>query len=840
MGWLRYAHGACFVCYMALAWYVQWRAPRRVVSATVAAMAVALAIWSGALVFAHDPASPYAVAAFAYRLGAIAWSGIGSLSVVTALAVTGQLDTLRRRSVRLLLIVPPSLVLASQWAGLTDAGHVKYVWGWSYVWSSSIATWAFYTYYATYVGAALLIVRAHARRTREPLIRRHGSIIAVTGTIALIAATLTDVVFPRVGYHAIPNVAPLILIVFLAGVVIAVVRYRILELTPENASAAILASMRDGVMLVDRDGRVLEYNRAADELLGERNLTQRALVDVVGREAHDGEPFVLSAGARELSVEVTRVSDPAGAALGSICVVRDLTDQKRNEAALRQATEVLEVRVAQRTRELDTANHALARSLALREALHALVDSVHRADSAHAIGNGVARSLNGALELPGACRIHLGTDVFVSDRFVEDASAATYPIEVSAMQRGRLELHGVGRALREDEHQTLARVVAEVGQALEGLALRTSIAQADRLASIGILAAGVAHEINNPLTYLSLGLERLARSLRETSSPRELLALVEQSIEGSQRIAKVVRELGAFARDADEVAPVSVRAAAEAAIEIVAHQVTHRARLDVDLETRAVVRGDAGRLTQVFVNLLVNAAQAIPEGSGASHAITITGRDRDDETIVSVTDTGIGIPASAIGRIFDPFFTTKGIGQGTGLGLAISYKIVRAFGGTISVSSSEGAGACFEVRLPRVSSLFPRTITPPPFSRSRGHRVLVIDDDVLVAHALADFLRAHHVRCATSAVEARDLLERGEHFDIVFCDLMMPEMGGAELYAWVLVHVPQLAERFVFVSGGAFSPEARAFVAQHSDRILAKPFDEDLVEVTLERVIRGT
>lgn len=242
--------------------------------------------------------------------------------------------------------------------------------------------------------------------------------------------------------------------------------------------------------------------------------------------------------------------------------------------------------------------------------------------------------------------------------------------------------------------------------------LKAQLQQAERLASIGLLAAGVAHEINNPLGYMLLNVQRLRRGLAEiTAVPAEgrpeLLADLERSalltLEGLQRVQEIVRDLRHFARsDYDEPrVAVDIHRVLGTTLEIVAAEIDRRARLVRDFGPVPAVRATEGRLGQVFLNLVLNAAQAIPEGDPTAHEIRVVTRtDARGHAMIEIHDTGEGIPDHVVRHIFDPFFTTKLPGIGSGLGLAICHGITTSFGGFISVESREGRGSVFCVVLP--------------------------------------------------------------------------------------------------------------------------------------------
>ncbi len=373
------------------------------------------------------------------------------------------------------------------------------------------------------------------------------------------------------------------------------------------------------------------------------------------------------------------------------------------------------------------------------------------------------------------------------------------------------------------------------------------VATADRLLSMGTLAAGVAHEINNPLAYLISNLELIARELGTS----HVAPLVADAREAADRVSAIVRDLRELTRPADDgYGPVDVIAILASSIKMANNELRHRARL-VQTYAPALPRviASSSRLGQVFLNLLVNAAHAFdsrgwpPAGSAAEgrgvidggHAETAEVRVRAtavaDSVIVEIEDTGVGIPPDILSRVFDPFFTTKPLGVGIGLGLAISHQIVQSIGGEITVTSTVGRGTTFRIALPASHApLAPEPVAVVP-AVTRALRILMVDDEVLVGQAVAALLSPdHEVVSVTRAGAALARLAAGETFDVILCDLMMPEMTGMELHEQL---APALRERMVFVTGGAFTPQARDFLATSRRPRLDKPF----TEAQLRRVI---
>jgi PAS domain S-box-containing protein len=372
--------------------------------------------------------------------------------------------------------------------------------------------------------------------------------------------------------------------------------------------------------------------------------------------------------------------------------------------------------------------------------------------------------------------------------------------------------------------------------------------QAGRLASVGTLAAGVAHEINNPLSYVIANLDLLAEEIRElgTRSPldhaNELLQMTSAARDGAERVRKIVRGLKIFARaDEERRVALDVHRVLEMSINMTFNEVRHRARLVKDYGQTPLVEADEGRLGQVFINLIVNAAQAIPEGRADKNEIRITtSTDAAGRAVVAVRDTGGGIPQDVLARIFDPFFTTKPIGIGTGLGLSICHGIIHELGGEISVESTPDIGTTVRVVLPRANAGAadePTRTAPVTCSGPRG-RVLVADDDAMVASALARLLsREHDVVAVNTAREALTRISAGEQFDIVLCDLMMPEMTGMEFHSELSRVAPAQVDRVVFITGGAFTPTARAFLDSVSNMQVEKPFDGHNLRAIVRRFV---
>jgi signal transduction histidine kinase len=388
----------------------------------------------------------------------------------------------------------------------------------------------------------------------------------------------------------------------------------------------------------------------------------------------------------------------------------------------------------------------------------------------------------------------------------------------------------------------------------------------ERMASAGMLAAGVAHEINTPLAVVMTNLEfvtdmlgrltpemhsLVVRGRRNDDDPegaarledhlKELDGPLGDAREAVQRIRGIVRDVKLFSRPhQEERGPLDVRDVVESSIRMASTEIRHRARLVKEYGDVPLVDSNEARLGQILLNLLVNAAHAIPEGQADRNEIRIVTRTAaDGRAIIEVRDTGTGIPKGILPRIFDPFFTTKPVGVGTGLGLSLCHRMVTDLGGTIAVESEVGQGTVFRVTLPPATNARPAPAPAPAAGELvRRARILVLDDEIAFGRALERSLgRYHDVVTMTSSTEALAQIVGGDRFDAILSDLMMPQLTGMDLYEELCQIAPDQAERMIFLTGGAFTERAREFLDGLANPCVEKPFEMayvlELIALTL-------
>lgn len=367
----------------------------------------------------------------------------------------------------------------------------------------------------------------------------------------------------------------------------------------------------------------------------------------------------------------------------------------------------------------------------------------------------------------------------------------------------------------------------------------------DRLVTLGQLAAGVAHDINNPLAYVLGSIEFAEAALKgsvDGASKEErdsaILAAIVNAREGAERVRTVVRDVMAFSRPIVEARSlVNVEAVLDASVRLAWNEIRHRARLVKRYSRVPRVLAHESRLSQVFLNLIVNAAQAIDAKAKRDAEIALSTSVEADRVVIEVSDTGPGIAEADLPYVFERFHTTKPASVGTGLGLAICQDIVSSYGGDIVVGSRRGEGATFRVLLPvalgtpELTAPAPELSAPEAVSRAR---ILIIDDEPLLGQTLGfAFSGRHDVVVTASGREALSRLAQDSRFDLVLCDLMMPDVPGQKVFEMIERDHPHLVACFVFMTGGAFTDTAQEFLERYPGRRVDKPFTLAQIEQLL-------
>ena len=604
---------------------------------------------------------------------------------------------------------------------------------------------------------------------------------------------------------------------------------------------AAVEQAADPIELSDREGRLFFINRAWERFTGYRR--DQALGATAGQlfrdpessphdphfyrfamaELHAGRPWLgaLSgrvAGGRRVFAEAHVAPFQLGELTAHIAIRRDLSDRSQRDLAL------------------------LAAHREFRGVLAAITDGVCvlRGELVYFTNAAFARIL-GVEEacLSGRRFLEL---IHPEDRDHFERAHRTDVSRVRAVRAGGsarfVEISSAGEVSFDGHPATILLVRDTTDYQLA----QEELSRAEKLSALGSLAAGVAHELNNPLAYVALNLDLLDRLGRKALGPLEREALTE-AIEGVARMRQIAGELHTFSgRDEPgPPGPVDLSRAVTSALNLVNNAVRQRASLVRELTPGLFALGREGQLVQVFVNLLVNAAQAIPTPSECEHTIVVTTQPGAGGGVeVIVRDTGVGVPEQLLPILFDPFSTSKKRGEGSGLGLAICKRIIDELGGAIHVQSTLGQGTTVTISLLQAPAVATAAPTPPPARAQLPRlRILVVEDELPIARALERLLEGHEVTRAAHGKGALALLTLDASYDCILCDLMIPGLSGAEVYREATARWPSLSNRFVFMTGGAVTPDCREFLDAFTGDVLWKPFTPEAVHQALARVRRN-
>ncbi|MBK8999197.1 MAG: PAS domain S-box protein [Myxococcales bacterium] len=388
------------------------------------------------------------------------------------------------------------------------------------------------------------------------------------------------------------------------------------------------------------------------------------------------------------------------------------------------------------------------------------------------------------------------------------------------------------------EYEGVPSILTFARDATERKQVEAALLQADRLAVLGLLAGGLAHAMNNPLSYVLVDLEQaeraIAAGLGSEAECEEVLKRLREAHEGAQRIADVVRRMRSLSRiDDDRRTPVDVRAVLEAALELIGNELRHKGQLSIELEDAPPVMASRGRLEQVFLNLLAHAAQSLPEtGEGR---VELVMRGDAEHVVVEVFDDVLCREPRDMARMLEPFPTPKE-GLRRALSLPLCRSVVEGLGGEMSVDDTD-RGMRVRIVLPAAASLGSVTLpvrgssNPAPRPEATAAvRLLVIDADAAVGSALRLMLEPDHsITCVRKAREANEELLSGDQFDLVLCDATQASVGAEELVETLSRERPELLARVVLMTGGAPDERQRGLIQRVAGRHLDKPFDAERV-----------
>lgn len=563
--------------------------------------------------------------------------------------------------------------------------------------------------------------------------------------------------------------------------------------------------------------------------------------------------------------------------------VKAMLRLRQAEQALRQTRDALEERVRERTTELERAIRVLRQEVrkrrhseeALQTSQRFLQSTLDALPSHVAIldGDGIILDVNASWLFFGTAEEFAALAYGRGMRFgvflakvtgTPDAAAVatvltgvqevvtrqrdTFFCEFTCQRRGESQCFFV-RTTRFDAAEggrvvVVLENITEIKRAEEALRQQQeALYQSEKLATMGSLLASVAHELNNPLAVMHMQLDLLVEETQHHTLHKRILEVRETT----ERCTQIVQSFLTLARrSTPQRTPIQLNAVVTAALQLLGHtlrldNIVVRQQLAEDLP---LIGANAAQLQQVFMNLLLNAQhalQGLSDPSALRQVTLTTCFDAPRQRVsLEIADTGPGIPIWLEERIFEPFFTTKPVGVGTGLGLSVCRGIIEGHGGSIRVVHRPDSGAVFQIELPAAAVPVPEFVEGAMLPAAAG-TIIIVDDEVGIANGFARLLRrdGHTVDTAKNGREALHMLQTRQ-YDLILCDLRMPELDGPGLYRAVADQQPHLLSRFIFLTGDTLSQEASGFLAQAGAPHLVKPFSSTEGRRLVYQALRAT
>jgi PAS domain S-box-containing protein len=633
-------------------------------------------------------------AMFFTNISAIGWSFAPVASLCFYLALARKINILKNKALAALCIIVAIFFVYEQWTGNLLDRHVETIFGWAGVWSNSIYSYAYYTYFSITSVISIGLVAEFWKNAETRRQKKQALLLMATGVVTLVLGAVTDVLFRILDFQVVPRGADILFMILGIGLVYSISKYGLMSITPTVASDEILSTMNESIILLDAKGKIAFTNRATLALLDATNkdLHNSAFTSVVadkekGEELLEETRTTGSAINRELSyMSKTGVATPvlvtsavirqsADEIAGFVISAMDITERKRVEAEIRAQKELIDsilesipssVLVISKEARITLANRAFYRNFSKTpvEVEGRLLSEVIPIED---LSRQVSAALSGQVQ-----------NAESEFRHAVDGRSRIYVSGMLPMQKEDLLL--------------VLNDVTDDRERQERLSL------ADRLASVGKMSSGIAHELNNPLTSI-IGLSQL---LLDEAIPAEYKEDLSAIYSEAVRASNVVKNLLTFAR---KHPPVRRAAQISSVIDDVLKLRSYEHRLtNIEVERHFEdyipdVTIDYFQMQQVFLNIILNAESAMYEANSRG-SLTITTKRINGSVVVSFRDDGPGIAKEILPRIFDPFFTTKDVGKGTGLGLSICYGIVSNHNGKINAHSDLGKGTEFVVELP--------------------------------------------------------------------------------------------------------------------------------------------
>ncbi len=899
MIFISYLHFFCAIVYLYLALIVLTKNPRALINRVCFAILLCFGTWSLSETIIQNPHVTKKTAVLVEHFGAIGWTHFSAFFLWFSLIFTGKKRLSRSFVFIGLLFSLPLILLYKQWTNHITVDHIRHAYGWVGLWADSIWTYLFYSYYFSFAVIGLFLVYDFKRKTTVEINKRQATILLISAIPPLLLGTVSNVLFRQYNITSIPPLADVFILTWAIGMAYAISRYRFLSITPTVAADKIIANMADLLLLLDTNGTIVSVNKAATVILGyEHEELQNNTLEMILSKGERGKDVLLKIHKNEKvnnsevllrtkkgttkPVSLTTSIIPGS---GTVCIVHDITLHKEVEDSLQKDRVRLEIKVEERTKELQEANEDLTKEIVerkkaedeLRESEEKLKflfefapDAIYINDFSGTFidGNKKAEEMTGykrenligksflklkllpAMQIPKAAKLlaknvlgyPTGPDEFILNRkdgtkaFVEISS---HPIKI----KNKKVVLGIARDISKRKH------VEE-----EKIKLEEQLFQAQKMEAIGQLAGGIAHDFNNMLGAISGYADMIKRKFSDGNPKLE--KYVNRILDAALRSADLTNKLLTFARKGKhQVAIINIHDAIQGVINLFEHTIDKRITISTALNAKPpMVVGDNTQIQNAILNIAVNALDAMPEGGGLTFATSI---EKLDDLFVasrpykinpgtylklSISDTGVGMDEVTQNHIFEPFFTTKDPGKGTGLGLASVYGTVKSHEGFIEVGSKINQGSTFTIYLPITDkSKSDTTFVQDELIRSKEKRtILFIDDEELIrdiSHEMLSELGYSVILCKNGEEAVTSYKKRYQEIDLVFLDLIMPKLNGYECFLKLKAINPKL--KVIVCSGYAKNEEAQQIIDTGAVGFLQKPFTIENLSKLINEVLHN-
>lgn len=885
-----YAHLFAAAIFISLGAIVLFKDLTALLNRICAALFSCFFIWSFSYAFVHNPLVAKETAVFFENIGSLGWVSFGGFFLWFAVSYTQKQRLTANPFFILLLFSFPLFIEVRQWSGNTlFSDHVMTYFGWQGVWNDSFWPYLFFSYYLLASGFSLLLIFRYGKKSGIPVIKRQASLIIVGTLFPLLSGTITNVALIKMHTFALPSIADIFILFWAGCMAFAMMRYRLLSITPAIAAEQIVSAMKDLLLLLDQRGTITYLNEAALDMLGyDRNELKGKRIGTIiaGTEEERSRlnaiilrtpksEFETSFESKNGNVIPVNLATSILPDAGIVCIAHNI-------AMVQKVHDMLSSEIVSADKEIKKTSDLLSREIAGHEQTQqALEESEQRFKMLFEFapdgfylsdlqgifieGNREAERITGyrkkeligksflSLKLLPLTQIPLAVKLLAKnalgqptgpDEFVLNRKNGTkIPVEISTFPiqiNNRRVVLGIARNISQ-------RRKAEE----EKQQLKENLHQAQKMEAVGRLAGGIAHDFNNLLAVIS-GYAELLHIELTGSSPAEA-KIAKKIADTVQNTANLTKQLLAFSRKGKyQVTAVNLHKAVDEAIALLNRSIDKRITITAHLRAQpSTVMGDLSQLQNAMLNLGLNARDAMPDGGTITfetECVTIdetppAGTARPGAYIrLSVTDTGVGMDEETRARAFEPFFTTKEKGKGTGLGLASVYGTVMNHNGLVELQSEPGRGTTVVLYLPvadQPAASEPEATAPAEPTEKRSGRILVVEDEGLVREMICDAL-ASLGYSATSCTNGKEAVTHyRSHFrdiDCVLLDLTMPELNGADCFRAMKAINPEI--KAVITSGYTMDEEINKLLQEGAFSFIQKPFTIHNLSDILNKALR--